>query len=495
MNRMVTAFSTAFVCMLVLISQSLAAEDVSIADAVEKREPARITELLEQGADINATQADGMSAIHWAVFYEQAELTKQLIASGARVDAANRYGVTPLSIACENGNEAIVELLLAAGAEANSKLPGGETMLMLAARTGKLEPVHKLIEQAAEVNAKERHGQTAIMWAAAEGHATVVDALIKAGAEFKKPLKSGFTPLMFAVRQGRVDAVRCLLQAGADVNEQMNPERTGGRNPRRGMSPLHMAVENGHFELAVVLLEAGADPNDQRCGFTALHNITWVRRPPRGDDVGGAPAPIGSGNMTSLQFVRALVEHGADVNARLIKGESGRGKLNHKGATVFLFAAQYDDIPLMKLLLELGADPTLTNEDNCTPLMAAAGIGALAPGEEAGTEEEAIEAIELLLSLGADVNHVDSNGETAMHAAAYKSAPAVIDFLADRGAKASTWNQKNKYGWTPTLIAEGHRPGNFKPAAETLAAVYRQLIAAGITPPPLTPREIRKGYE
>jgi ankyrin repeat protein len=257
---------------------------------------------------------------------------------------------------------------------------------------------------------------------------------------------------------------------------------------------LVLAVENGHFELAVALLEAGADPNDQRSGFTALHTLTWVRKPNRGDDADGDPAPVGSGNLTSLQLVEKLVEHKADVNARLKRGASGRGVLKRTGATPFLLATLTEDIPLMRALLKLGADTTLPNADHCTPLMVAAGIGVLAPGEEAGTEDEALEALKLLLELGADVNAVDDNGETAMHGAAYKSLPRVVQFLADRGAKIEVWNRKNKYGWTPLSIAEGHRPGNFKPSPTTLAALHRVLAAAGSPPPGPSPVEDRKGY-
>ncbi len=142
------------------------------------------------------------------------------------------------------------------------------------------------------------------------------------------------------------------------------------------------------------------------------------------------------------------------------------------------------DVPLMKTLVKLGADPRLPNAQHCTPLMAAAGVGCLAPGEEAGTEDEALEAVKLALELGNDVNAVDDNGETAMHGAAYKSFPKVVQLLADKGAKIEVWNRKNKYGWTPLLIAEGHRPGNFKPSPETIAALQRVMLAAGVTPPP-----------
>ena len=387
----------------------------------------------------------------------------------------------------------MVALLLDAGADPNARLRGDETPLMTAARTGKPGPVKALLARGADVNAKERRGQTALMWAAAEGHAEVVEALLKAGADFRTPLPSGFTPLFFAVREGRTDVVRILLKAGADVNEAMQPKKSSGRAPARGTTPLILAVENGHFELAVALLEAGADPNDQRSGFTALHTLTWVRKPNRGDDESGDPAPIGSGNLTSLQLVEKLVEHGADVNARLKRGASGRGVLSRRGATPFLLAAMTADVPFMKTLVKLGADPRLPNAQHGTPLMAAAGVGCLAPGEEAGTEDEAIEAVKLALELGNDVNAVDDNGETAMHGAAYKSFPRIVQLLADKGAKIEVWNRKNKYGWTPMSIAEGHRPGNFKPSPETIAALHRVMLAAGLSLSPLPPED-RKGH-
>jgi hypothetical protein len=120
--------------------------------------------------------------------------------------------------------------------------------------------------------------------------------------------------------------------------------------------------------------------------------------------------------------------------------------------------------------------------------MAAAGIGCRAPGEEAGTEDEVLEAVALTLQLGGDVNAVDNNGETAMHGAAYKSLPKVVELLAAKGSKIETWNKKNKWGWTPLLIAEGFRVGNFKPSADTIAAIHQVMRDAGVTPPPPTKR-------
>jgi ankyrin repeat protein len=462
-----------------------------LADAMEKQDRARVQSLLRQGADVKAAQVDGTTALHWAAHYEDLAIARRLIAAHADVNAANRYGVRPLSLACTTGNTRLVELLLQAGADPNTQLPGGESVLMTAARTGRLGPIQALLARKANVDAKERSGQTALMWAAAEGHAEVVRLLIQAGADFRTPLPSGFTPLCFAAREGRREVAQVLLGAGADVNETMEPPRPGGKNPRKGTSPLLLAVENAHFELAVDLLKAGADPNDQRSGYPPLHAITWVRRPKSGDDPDGDPPPIGSGTMSSLQFVRELVARGTNVNARLQRGTSGRARLNETGATPFLFASHTADVALMRLLVELGADPRIPNADNCPPLLAAAGIGIMAPGEEAGTEEEVVEALKYLLELGADVNAVDDNGETAMHGAAYRNAPRVAAFLAaprgHPGADIKTWNRANRYGWTPLLIAEGYRVGNFKPAPETIAEIRRIMVANGVMPPPRAP--------
>jgi ankyrin repeat protein len=464
------------------------AADAPLPDAAEKADWRRVRALVDGGADANTAQVNGTTALHWAAYHDHLETAKLLLAVGAGAKTENRYGVAPLSLACTNGNAELAGALLVAGADPNTALRGGETVLMTAARTGRVETVQALLDAGASLDATDRQGQTALMWAAADGHAAVAALLIEAGADVRARLKSGFTPLLFAAREGRVDVVRTLLDAGADANEAIQTAKAGGTMPRKGMSALMLAVENGHFELAVELLKAGANPNDQRSGFTPLHALTWVRKPNRGDDADGQPPPTGSGSLSSLSFARQLVSRGADVNARLHKGASGRGRLNLTGATPFLIAAKTADVPYMRLLIELGADPLLPNKDSCTPLMAAAGIGTLAPDEEAGTEAEALAAVDYLLEVGADVNTMDDNGETAMHGAAYKSLPKMVQLLAGKGAKIEVWNRKNKYGWTPLLIAEGFRPGNFKPSAETVEAIHRVMRSAGVTPPPPTPR-------
>jgi ankyrin repeat protein len=466
-------------CLVLATSVGIAqGDDSPLADAAEQRAAATVAALLSQNANVNAPQADGMTALHWGIYHEDLELAKRLIAAGAAVEAKSRYGVTPLSIACQSGAPGLVELLLDSGADANATLPGGETALMTASRTGRLAQVAALIARGAQVDAREHNGQTALMWAAAEGHVEVVDALLAAGAEFRRPLKSGFTPLFFAAREGRTAVVLRLLEAGLDVNERLQPAGGSKANPPKGTNALLLAVENGHFETAVALLDAGADPDSKPGGYTALHAITWVRKPIRGD---GDPPPIGSGKLTSLEFVQRLAAFGADVNARLERGESGRGRFTTTGSTPFVLAARASDVPLLQELLKLGADRKLSNVDDCPPLLAAAGVGALGDGEEAaGTEEEAAATVRLLLDLGADPNAVDKNGETAMHGAAYQSWPKVVEVLAERGASADVWNRKNKFGWTPLQIAQGHRPGNFRPSPDTIAAIERLL--SGLAP-------------
>jgi uncharacterized protein len=457
----------------------------AVADAAEHAERAKLERLLKQGADVNAPQVDGMTALHWATYNDDLKAVELLVQSGANVKAANRYGVTPISLACTNGNAAIVELLLASGADPNRSLPGGETPLMTAARTGALTAVKVLLSRGAAVGAKEeKRGQTALIWAAAEGHAKVVEALIAAGADYRTRLESGLTPLLFAARDGRSDVARVLLTSGADVNDAIPDGKRlgyGGRLPPVGATPLLLAVMNGHFELAAQLLDAGANPNSDLPGYTVLHLLSAVRNPGVGDN---DPPPDGSGKMTSLELLDKLAARGANLNARMTKQANlNNTRLNEKGATPFLLAALTADAELMKALAKLGADPALMNVERSTPLMVAAGLATRSPGEDAGTESEVLEAVQLLLDLGADVNAVDDNGETVMHAAAYKNLPKVVKFLAAHGAKVDVWNRSDKFGWTPLAIATGYRFGNFKPSPETEAAVREVMIAAGVTPP------------
>ncbi len=462
-----------------------------LADAAEARNRAQVRALINGGAKLNAAQVDGMTALHWAAYHDDVEMARLLLDSGAEAAPQNRYGVTPLSMAVVNGSSAIVDMLLDKGADPNTALPGGETVLMTAARTGRLAPVRALLVAGADARAAERSGQTALMWAAAEGHAEVVELLIEYGADPRRELPSGFTPLLFAVRQGHIPVVETLLEAGVDLDEPLDPDKPNRKAPRTGTTPLMLAVQNAHFELAAFLLARGADPNAAGPGYTTLHLIPSVRKPGLGDN---DPPPPGSGSIDSLEIVRRLVAAGADIDARMTRQINlGNTRLNKLGATPFFLAAQSADAELLGLLADLGADTAIPNAEDSPPLMAAAGLGTRSPGEDAGTSEAVVEAVELLLELGADIDAVDSNGETAMHGAAYKNLPAVVELLAASSADIEVWNKKNDHGWTPLTIARGYRFGNFKPSAVTVEALIGVMLAAGAPIPPeanLKSREI-----
>ena len=480
--------------LVVLAAAGLAAAAATVAggalpDAMEGRDTAAVRRLLGTGADVNAAQVDGTTALLWAVYHDDAEAVALLVRAGAKVNVVNRYGVPPLAQACTNGNAAIVKLLLQAGADANATLKGGETVLMLAARSGNAEAVKALLARDARPESRERLGQTALMWAAAEGHTAVVRALIDAGADRNGTLDSGFNAFLFAVRGGRLDTVRAFVAAGTDVNAMMQGKGRAGRGRPGGArgpgtSPLALAVQNGHFELAIALVDAGVDPNDVRTGFTPLHMIAMMRRPDASD--GSDPAvPDGMGSLSSAGFVREMVKRGAKVNFRLPKGApkqpASSSSIGSEGVTPFLVAADRGDIALMRLLLELGADPLLPNFDGTTPLMAAAGVGTNEPQEEAGEESEAVEAVKMLIDLGADVNTVDKNGDTAMHGAAYNISPLVVKLLAERRADPQIWKNPNKAGGTPLFIAEGYISRLPRPDAPTIEAITKLMVAAGIS--------------
>ncbi len=472
-----------------LLAPALAQTPASVADAAEQRDPTAVRRLLAKGADANAPQVDGTTALHWAAYHGDAETATLLLRASAKPNVVNRYGVPPLAQACIQGNAALVKLLLDGGADPNATLKGGETALLLAARSGSVEAVQALLARGANPEARERLGQTALMWAANEGHTNVVRVLLAAGASLGATVDSGYPPFYFAVREGHLETVRVLLAAGADPKALIAPpppSKTGRRTPARrpAVSPLQLAVQNGHFELAIALVDAGADPNDSRTGFTPLHLLAGVRKPDSSDGSDPAP-PVGNGRLSSADFVRELVKRGANVNFQLPKGAPNQpatsSGIRSEGATPFLFAADRGDVPLMRLLLQLGADPLLPNADGTTPLLAAAGVGTNEPQEEAGEESEALEAVKLLLDLGADINTVDRNGDTAMHGAAYNISPQVVNLLAQRGADPHIWKKPNKAGGTPLFIAEGYISRLPRPDAPTIAAITKLMLAAGIS--------------
>ena len=472
------------------IPASAAAQSPLVA-AVKAGDRPGVTALLKERADVNAREADGTTALYWAAEKNDLAIGAALIRAGADVKAASRYGITPLQVSCVNGNAGFVELLLKAGADANAATPAGETALMTASRTGVADAVNALLARGADANAKETlRGQTALMWAAGEGHSEAIKALLEHGADLEARSKAGWTAFLFAVRDGHMDTAETLLHAGADVNDAL-PASTGGARRRpegapggaddpRGLSALHLAVASRHYELAAFLLDKGADPNASGPGWTALHHLTWVRKGGQGTN---GPPPRGSGHLDSTELIRRLARAGANLNARVTRRPSaGTTALNFIGGTPFFLAARTADVEMMRLLVDLGADPMIPNEDGTTPLMAAAGAGTHSPGEDPGLEAEALDAVKLALALGNDINAVDKNGNTAMHGAAYKQLPSVVKFLAGNGAKIEIWNRKNSLGWTPLRIAAGvHRGMNFRFHVPTADALRSLMVSAGVS--------------
>jgi ankyrin repeat protein len=440
---------------------------VPLVDAVKAGDLAAIRLLLKQPKAADIATADGTTALHVATDLDQLAAAQLLVRAGAKVKATNRYGVTPLYSAALNGNAAMLELLLGAGADANTALPEGETALMTAARTGTVEAMRVLLAHGAKVDAKERwKQQTALMWAAHEGNAAAATLLIEAGAAIDDRSIFGWTPLLFAARQGQVDTITALLKAGANVNDTL-PD---------GTSALVAAVQGLNYAAAHALLQHGIDPNAAGQGWTALHQIAWSRRPQRGQNNPGQK-PVG--NLSSLDLARKLVEHGADINARQTKEPTsdmeGRNSLNRYGATPFFLAAKSVDVPLMEVLLELGADPFVPNVDGDTPLMVAAGVGVYSQGESPGLPEESAEAVKMLLDLGASVHDVDKNGETALHGPAWRGSNEAVTLLVNAGAKLDA---KNNRGWTPLTIADGVYYNARIMMNKHTAQLLRQLMTA-----------------
>ena len=484
-----------------------AAQEALLADAVQRGETPTVRSLLAQDADVNATQGDGATALHWAAYRNDPETTAALIRVGADVQAANDFGVTPLALAARNGNAEVIAQLLAAGVDPNDPrqaVNAGETPLMLAARAGQVDAVQVLADTGADVNARETwNGQTALMWAGAEAHVPGVETLIALGADIRARSNSGATPLLFAVRKGSIGAVRALLAAGADVNES-RPD---------GAAPLLVAVVNGHENLVDLLLAAGADPNAEG-GSTRLtvqgmraeamplviRKLGYSERESEGivrGNIFGRPLQAAVHvanwhisdqfivvNLDRLRVLRSLLAYGADVNGRNSMEEprwsGARYRRHMTGATAFMLAAKSADVEVLRLLLEYGADPTINTEDDITPLMAAAGIS-WASNQDRASEAQVLEAVQLLVEeLGADVNDVNDVGETAMHAAAYRGANSVVQYLFDKGAELDVVALD---GRTPLQVADGVEYGNSFAAHPHTAVLLRELGASEIECP------------
>jgi ankyrin repeat protein len=465
MGMMMKALCGAAAVLTVLTAVGTAAPDRNLLfiEAARTRDTQKLGALIKEGVDVNARASDGATALLWAVHWDDLHTADLLIRAGADVNAANEYRVAPLSLACTNGNSALVERLLKGGARTDVASATGETPVMTCAGTGSVDAINALIAHGADVNAAEPSlKQTALMWATAERHADVVRLLIAHGADVRAATRHGFTPLHFAAREGDVESARLLLDAGVDVNIRSTPDPTlKGRGPAydamrsAGSTPLLAATVRGQVPVALFLLEHGADPNIEEAGFTPLH---WAANTWEGDlsnPVFGFADPMSGipDRHAKLELVKALLARGANPNARMTRRVGGfaGGYAEPVGATPFFLASSVADVEVMRLLLAAGADPSLQTETGTTALMAAAGVNRKL-AESPVTENQSLEAVKLLLELGADARHVAANGENALFGPAYRGWNTLVKLLVENGADV---NAVSKANLTPWLAASG----------------------------------------
>jgi ankyrin repeat protein len=450
-----------------------------LAGAAQRGNWAQVRLLAGVRSSVRFTQADGMTALHWAVQANQADIIALLLKSGADPNAANRYGITPLWLAATNGSSSVVQLLLKAGAAASLALPHGETALMAAARTGEPETIRVLLKAGADPNASESsQGETALMWAAAENHADAVRALIAGGADANlhaKPLnlapmdwlqvgmvstvlpRGGFTAVMYAARQDARDAVRALAESGANLDLQ-DPD---------GTTAIEFAIINQHYDLAALLIDKGANPNvADNTGMTAVYAAVDMND--FRSDI-GRPTRIRSDRLQNADVLRLMLSHGGDPNARLRKtilarhhgfGDAALGE----GATPLMRAAKGTELEAMKILVDGGADPKLAMANGSNALTLLAGTR---PGPGAGSVDQIVESMRFLIAHGADPNARAARGETALHIAARQGSNGIVRALVELGADLRTTDSggktaldlvtepgRNRHDDTATLLRE-----------------------------------------
>ena len=446
--------------------------EASLVDAVKSGNTAAARALLAKQADVNVAEADGTTALHWAAELDDLQMAEALLKAGAKAQVANRHGVTPLHLAATNGNAAMIEQLLAAGADPNAALPEGETVLMTAARTGNPDAVKALVARGANVNAKEaRKGQTPLMWAAAENRAAAIRVL--GGRRRRHPRRVDRQVHAAAVCRARRSHRR---HAGAARGRRRRERADGRRHEHAGARALQRPLRAGRRSSSIAAPIRTPPPRD---------GPPCTRSPGRGGRTADSicPGAVPTGSLDSLELVKKLVARGANVNARMTKEprDGNRNMMNRIGSTPFLMAAKTADVPLMRALLESGADPKLKSTDGTSAIMVAAGVGVYGPGESPGTHEEALAAVKLAYEVGGgDVNDANKDGETALHGAVYRGgAVPVIQFLVDKGAKLDVYNKKR---WTPLFAAEGvvYASSGIRRYPEAAALLRKLMLDRGI---------------
>jgi len=442
-----------FMALALLVPAAVAAVKSDVADAAQRGDRAAVRALILKKADVNAPQIDGTAALHWAVQANDAELTDLLLRSGANVSAATVAGATPLQLAAINGNAAILGRLITAGADPNASLTrSGDTALMMAARTGKADAVRVLLDRGAKVNTQETWGgTTALMWAVSEKHPEITKLLIEHGADvnarsYYVPSASGrgfegttpvaqkpdgnfeefasgwLTPLMFAARENDLESARLLVKAGAGVNAQSGD----------GKDAISLAFFDGSYDVAEFLIDSHANVNQadaQR--FTPLF---WAvdRR-----NMETAPNFPWTETRDPLPLIKKLLDAGADPNALINSTPRARmreGSPRLVYATTLMRAALAGDVELAKLLMSHGADPNILSKDRETTLMAACGTGFINGYHRQRTPVERLELVKLLVEKGQDVNAADNYGITPLMVAANLGDLEVVKYLVSKGA-------------------------------------------------------------
>ena len=457
-----------------LLTAVTSAAGSGLADAVQQGDRAAVRRFLAAKVDVNEPQGDGMTALHWAAYNDDAETAAALIAAGANVQAVTRNeALTPLMVAASNGSASVIEKVLAAGANPNARTTDGATALMTAAASGSVKAVELLLDRKADVNAVDTaRGESALMFAAAANRAAVITVLLKRGASAgltsrlvsvgrtdygaapqprpvpaKAPPKvdealvkwkqerrgraeamGGLAALHFAARNGQLDAARALIEGGADINQPNGTDKS---------TPLVTAASNGHFELAKFLLDHGADPNlANESGLAPLYAAIEAQFPPT------SWSPTRSTEqekVTHLQLMQALLDHGANPNARLTKklwfrpSDHDDAWIGTVGTTAFWRAAFANDADAMRLLFSRGADPVIASSERVTPIMVAAGLGWLPMIKVVPNAR--VQTVQLCLELGGNLNDADVFGYTALHGAAYRGDDELVKFLAGKGAR------------------------------------------------------------
>jgi ankyrin repeat protein len=496
-----------------------------LADAIADGRRGIALELIEEGADVNATQGDGTTPLHWAVYQVDVALVQSLLNHGAAADVVNSFGSTPLAEAVKVAQVDIVEMLLEAGASPESANLDGQTALMLAARSGSIEIARLLVEHGANVNAREAwRNQSALMWAADGRFAELTQYLVQQGADVtaraaindwdsqitSEPRAQyrptgGLTPLIYAARSGCLGCINAILDAGEAV-DRPTPD---------GVTALMIAIDNYEFDAADLLLNRGANPHySDWWGRTALYLAvdmkTYIPRSVKGGLVGNGdedtiPGATASGNTTAMQIIERLIDAGVEVNAQLNMHRVGRGGNSQRftddtltvGATPLLRAAIKHDHETMRLLLEHGAEVDLPNVMGVTPLMAAASIGVRdinfganrSPAFDSDPliQDKAIESIEILLAAGADINAAVSDtqsrtariarpsqfsnalGQTAIYRPVMRGWDHVVQFMIDRGARVDIVDAN---GHSPLDMALGKTPSS-RAVHENVADIIR----------------------